>query len=46
MGKVASHEQRVDHVVPAEALHDGPHWAGLEVLGGGAGQVRGQQGEA
>lgn len=46
MGKVASHQKWVNHVVPAEALQDGLDWAWLKVLGGRAGQIKGQQGEA
>lgn len=45
MGKVASHQKCVDHVVPAKALHDRLDWVGLKVLRGWAGQIEGQQGE-
>lgn len=46
MGKVASHQKWVNHVVPAKALHDGLDWVGLKVLGSRTGQIKGQQGEA
>lgn len=45
MGKVARHQERVDHIVPAEELHDGLNRVGLQVLRGRTGQVKGEQGE-
>lgn len=45
MGEVASHQKWLNHVVPAKALHDRLDRVGLEVLRGGAGQIKGQQGE-
>ena len=46
MGKVASHQKWVNHVVPAKALHDGLDWVGLKILGGRAGQIKRKQGES
>lgn len=45
MWKVTSHEEWVNHVVPAKALHDSLDWVGLKVVGGRTGQIKGQKGE-
>lgn len=46
MGKVAGHQKWVNHIIPAEVLHDGLDWVGLKVLGGGARQIKGKQGKS
>lgn len=46
MGEVAGYQNWLNHVVPAEALHDGLHRVVLQVLGGGVRQIKRQQGEA
>lgn len=43
--KVTCDKKRMDHVVPAETLQDRLGWAGLEVIGGGTGQIKRQQSE-
>lgn len=46
MWEVSGHKDWVDHVVPAEALHDRLDWVGLKVMGGRGGLIKGQQCEA
>ena len=44
--EVTSHQEGVKHVIPAKAVHDGLDRVGLEVLGGGARQVKGEESES
>lgn len=43
--KITSDKKRMNHIIPAETLHDRLDWAGLKVMGGGAGQIKCQQSE-
>lgn len=43
--QITSDQERMNHIVPAETFHDGLDRAGLEVMGGGAGQIKRQQSE-
>lgn len=38
--KITSDQEWMNHIVPAETLHDRLDWAGLKVMGGGTGHIK------